>query len=203
MNYVCHVYVYRCPIGLCEATQYASFASTADFEPLHRPAEWPKGRAGRDVCYGGGMMTTYGTTQADHDAALRATAHAADPATLPEAARWSGWGVNDTEVARVMLALERGTPITRTGNGRWYAPAGSPLNGRSISTVVNEMIRVGLLANVPRTALIPARTHQKAWSADHGPRALCNVPQEGSGPIRTRLVAYVGLVDCPDCLDRL
>lgn len=153
-----------------------------------------------DVCYDRRMTVTYLPTPAEHDAITRATAHAAEPATLAPDARWIGRGVNDTEAARVMRALECGVPIIRTGNARWYAPAGSPLNGRSVSVVVNEMIRVGLLVNVPYGALIPAVVHLKGWNEAAGAaRAACGISEEGKGSIRTRLVISRRLVDCRAC----
>jgi hypothetical protein len=149
------------------------------------------------------MTIDFQPAPADQALAIRATAHAVDPALLPEAARWAVRGVNDTEVARALLALERGAQIVRKGSGLWYAPVGSPLNGRNVSVVVNEMIRVGLLINWPYERLIPARVHLRTWDCDGRPGTWCEVSQEGTGPIRTRGVTDATLVDCRDCLDRL
>lgn len=139
--------------------------------------------------------------QADQDLAILATAHAVPSELLHPSACLRGWGVNDTEAARVLLAIIRGAQIVRTGSGRWYAPTGSPLNARSVSVVVNEMIRTGLLINWPRGMLIPARVHLKRFGdADDTRRSWCEIPAYGKGPIRVRAVSRPDLVDCPDCL---
>jgi hypothetical protein len=147
---------------------------------------------------------SYLPTEADQILITRASAHAAAPLTLAPAARWDAWGVDDIEAARVLLALERGTEIQYLGKRRWAAPIGSPLNRRSVGTVVNEMIRVGLLINWPVDKLIPAKVHLKDWDDAQGwSRSKCRVPQEGRGPLRTRLVLDPIMVDCLACLDRL
>lgn len=140
---------------------------------------------------------TYLPTPAERIWIERASAHSAPEDVLQPAARWDH-GINDLAVARVMMAIERGTPITRARNGRWHAPTGSPL-GPSVSIIVNEMIRVGLVVHHVTGELVPAHVHLMTEFRV----SACRVPGENMGPKRVRLHADPVIVDCLACLDRL
>jgi len=143
----------------------------------------------------------YDLSETDQRYATRAAAHAREPETLRPAQRFEPY-VTDLAVARVMLALERGTEIRRNRLGRWFAPTGSPL-GRSVSTVVSEMIRTGLVRDYRNPSgehvLIPAKTHKRVWDAPGVQRSLCLFTGEDLGPMRSRLVDEMDLVDCLEC----
>lgn len=156
------------------------------------------------------MKTTHilDSTPTELEAAtmIRAASHATSPVTR-QAQRWQS-RVTDLEVTRVMYQLELGTRLLR-GKFRWSAPAGSPLNrGERLTTIVNEMIRTGLLRDyrspsvmhtfgLPAHTLIPALVH-----ALDGEHSLCLFTGEDMGPMRARLVAmeFGALVDCRQCL---
>jgi hypothetical protein len=148
------------------------------------------------------MTIAYLPTAAERVWIIRASAHATPDHLLTEDARWAHRDVDDETVARVMLALERGTEIRCSPHGRWYAPAGSPLNGQSLSHAVREMVRTGLLIHHHTGALVPANVHLMVWT-DELWASACATPGENMGPKRTRLVAEHVAVDCLACLDRL
>lgn len=135
----------------------------------------------------------------------RAAAHAAAPLALRRAQRFMD-GVNDYHVAAVMYAIENGLRLYRNSLGRWRAPTGSPLAGQGwvhLSTVVHEMIRTGLLRHVTiRTdvdasedRLVPALVHLR----DEDRQSACKFIGEDIGPMRSRLVDHLSLVDCLEC----
>lgn len=149
------------------------------------------------------MTVTYLPTPAEHAWIERASAHACPPELLNLAARFTR-PVTDKGVARVLLALERGTPVTQSGHGRWYAPTGSPLNAASLSMTVQECIRTGLLIHHVSGALVTAKVHAAVWLVGSERWAsACAEPGEHRGPKRTRLHKDPTLVDCLACLDRL
>lgn len=148
------------------------------------------------------MTVTYLPTAAERVWILRAGSHATPDHLLTADARWAHRDVNDEIVARVMLALERGTEIRCSPHGRWYAPTGSPLNGQSLSHAVREMVRVGLLVHHHTGALVPSNVHLMRWT-DTLWVSTCGAAGENMGPKRTRLVADPVAVDCLACLDRL
>lgn len=129
----------------------------------------------------------------------RASAHAT--ATPRAAQRWQN-GVTDLDVASVLFAIEaNGFQPHRNAAGRWL---GMRMD-RNLSTVVNEMIRTGLLRHVmilvPGTpaqdAVVPALVHLKGadgWS-------VCHFTGEDMGPMRSRLLMDLALVDCLHCCD--
>jgi hypothetical protein len=139
---------------------------------------------------------------------MRAASHSAAETTLRAAQRWQH-GVTDVDVTLVMYALEGGTRPYRNQAGRWLAPIGSPIGGRSsglrrnLSVVIGEMIRTGLVRHVrssrePQDVLVPAHVHLKdgepgAW------RSACLFTGEDLGPMRARLVEDLSLVDCLAC----
>jgi hypothetical protein len=145
---------------------------------------------------------------------MRAASHSAAETTLRAAQRWQH-GVTDVEVTLVMYALEGGTRPYRNQAGRWLAPIGSPIGGRTsglkrnLSVVIGEMIRTGLVRHVrqqrashlspaPQDVLVPAHVHLKdgepgAW------RSACLFTGEDLGPMRARLVDDLSLVDCLAC----
>jgi len=147
-------------------------------------------------------MTTVVLTPMERTLIERAAAHSMAEAMLTPAARFQ-CGVTDLEVARVMRALEAGTPIERNRNGRWCAPSGSPVNSRTLSVTVNECIRTGLIVHYRTGALIPAMVHFKVWGDSGRAWSGCLVPGEHQGPKRVRLHADPLMVDCLACLDRL
>jgi hypothetical protein len=151
-------------------------------------------------------MTDTQTDTTTHE--IRASAHAAAPAVL-RAAQLFRDGVNDHYVAMVFYGLEQGVKLYRNKAGRWRAPTGTMLAGTvhwMLSTAVNEMIRTGLLRHVEyrhgavtTDYLIPARVHLKD-PADSTVSA-CRFVGEDLGPMRSRLVDDLSLVDCLECED--
>lgn len=141
--------------------------------------------------------------------AMRAAAHSADPEVLRMAQRWQDSRVTDLAVARVFLALEmnRVRPYRNTA-GRWYAPTGSSLMAMNpiLSTVLNEMIRTGLLRHwrdrdgdhlIPAPVHYLQRTVQGAGMVVH--HSACLFVGEDLGPMRARRVSRLDLVDCLSC----
>jgi hypothetical protein len=142
--------------------------------------------------------------------ATRAGAHAAEASVLRVAQRFQNQ-VTDLDVARVMLALERGARPFLNRMGRWFVPTGTPLNGmpaHKLSTVIQEMIRTGLVRHhrpwhAP-DVLIPAPTHfrvkveltQPDQTLQH---SACLFVGEDLGPMRARLVDRLDLTDCLAC----
>lgn len=143
----------------------------------------------------------YMLTPAERIWIARAGAHACPSSLLTPDARWR-LGVTDEAVARVLLAVERGTPIEAARNGRWFAPVGSGLNGALLSKTVQECIRTGLLAHLPTGELVPATVHLEQWEVDRWV-SRCRTVGEGMGPKRVRLVGDPTMVDCLACTDRL
>ena len=132
---------------------------------------------------------------------LRAGAHAAEPAKLHPAARFRD-GVTDLDMARILLALDRGVPIVMKGY-RWTVPAHSPLLAK-LASVMSEGIRLGLIhsaiektgPNTHRQVAVAAPVHLR--SADNPDRPACPRPK---GIKRFRLMNAEGIryVDCPAC----
>lgn len=113
-------------------------------------------------------------------------------------------GVTDLDVARLMRGLENNPPISVVRNpvGRWYAES-NRFTGRSVSNIVGEMIRTGLLTHVHDRAghhLVPAKVHLCATDALV---TRCREPGEGMGPKRVRLATDPVMVDCLACLAQL
>lgn len=141
-------------------------------------------------------------TPADQRAILRAGAHAAAETVLRPAQRFL-YGVTDLDVTRVMHKLEQGTHLTLDGMGRWRASSGSAperLGARTLSTVVQEMIRTGLVRHWrdrEGDRLIPAKVHLR--NSEHRTTSACLFTGENMGPMRSRLVDDLVLVDCLDC----
>lgn len=135
---------------------------------------------------------------------IRAGAHAADPDTLPAAARLAG-GVNDLDVARLLRALECGTTVTLV-RYRWHAPTGSPLNSQSLAATVSECLRLGLVhATIQPTGphtvcqiLVAAPVHLR--SPEHRDRPRCPHPAFTYRRYRLMNVEDVRYVDCSACL---
>lgn len=149
------------------------------------------------------MTISYLPTPLEKTWIERAAAHCQPAERLTPAARFQD-GVTDLDVTRVMLAFERGYVISRRPTGRWFASSGAPVDQNSLSRVVTEMIRTGLLVHHVSDVLIPALVHMDRW--DEGMQwrvSACGVPGEGMGPKRVRLHSSPGLVDCLACLDRL
>lgn len=137
---------------------------------------------------------------------IRAVAHVRPDADLRAAQRWQH-GVRDESVAAVMYAIERGTVFYRNRAGRWSAPTGTPVHsrtlGRDLSTVINEMIRTGLVRHLARRHgmvtfdyLIPALVHLRMDG-----QSACLFTGEDIGPMRARLVDgdHFSLIDCLLC----
>lgn len=129
--------------------------------------------------------------------AMRAVAHLQDPRLLRPEQRFDIY-VTDLKTATIMLAIERGVEFHISGGGSWYSPRGAGI-GRNPSVPIKEMIRTGLLRDyrLPRTGqhiLVPAKTHLL-----HERRSLCRFTGEGMGPMRSRLVDDIDLVDCWHC----
>lgn len=141
----------------------------------------------------------------DHRLAARAAAHADEEHVYSD-------GVTDLDIARLILALERGALIHPTASmTQWAAPAGSPLRApkRPLNATVNEAIRVGLcrVATEPtgpsavRVRLAPAPVHARSEVRPLMPACqVFSLPQ----PDRYwRLLDDLTLVDCQGCIDRI
>lgn len=145
------------------------------------------------------------STEAGQRFATRAAAHAAHESVLRTAQRWTDRTVTDEGVARVFLALEYyGTKPYRNTQGRWYAPTGTSLSGlgNNLSAVIREMIRTGLVRHWRDREgdhLIPAPVHLRALRSHN--YSACLFVGEDMGPMRSRLVDDLDLVDCLACLD--
>lgn len=141
-------------------------------------------------------------------AALRAGAHAVSSELLRVAQRWQH-GVTDIGVARVMLALEfHHVRPYRNRTGRWYAPSGSPLANKdyNLGTTISEMVRTGLVRHWrdrDGDHLIPAPVHLlERTTMPTGlvtKHSACLFVGEDLGPMRSRLVDRLDLVDCLAC----
>lgn len=132
---------------------------------------------------------------------MRAAAHAIAEANLRSAQRWQN-RVTDLDVAAVLYMLEAGPgegPY-RIKSGRWVMQHGVKVIGlvHDLSTVINEMIRTGLVRHVidhEVDYLVPALVHlcgRDGYSA-------CHFTGEDLGPMRARLVNDLALVDCLEC----
>lgn len=143
-----------------------------------------------------------GACRRDTALAARAAAHA------DETSEWQN-GVTDLDVARLILALERGTLIHPTASmTQWAAPAGSPLRAphRPLNATVNEAIRVGLALTVTER-LGPSRTLTRLAAAPvharNPRRPLLPACQDLPSPRYWRLLDDLTLVDCQACIDRI
>lgn len=137
----------------------------------------------------------------DSPMVIRAGAHAAAPAVLRVAQRFQN-GVTDLDVARVMRELELGRRPYMNRGGRWFMPSGTGPTGMGykLSTIVNEMIRTGLVRHYrvhEGNHLIPAPVH--ARNRDNPRVSACLFVGEDLGPMRARLVDRLDLVDCLAC----
>lgn len=149
---------------------------------------------------------TLTTDEVGDRAAIRAGCHSAPSERLRIAQRWQ-YGVNDLMAARVMLALEHyHVRPYRNRVGRWYAPSGSPLASLNLGNVIAEMTRTGLIRHWrDRNGehLIPAPVHFLARSTQSTGfitvHSACLFVGEDMGPMRSRLVDRLDLVDCLAC----
>jgi hypothetical protein len=136
--------------------------------------------------------------------AIRATAHAAEWTVLRAAQRFQR-SVSDFDAARVMLSLEQGIRSHRNRAGRWLVPAGTPMSGLAtfkLSTVISEMIRTGLVRHYideDGDHLLPAPVHLRHVHQDATQTSACLFVGEDLGPMRSRLVDRLDLVDCLAC----
>lgn len=155
-------------------------------------------------------LTPAPTTEAAQDAyAIRAAAHSADPGVLRGLQRFQTY-VTDLDVTVVMFAIERGARFKNNRVGGWVAPAGlTRLSPARLSNTIREMIRTGLVRHYrDRNGdhLIPALVHLRATTEAeyHGhminvQHSACLFVGEDLGPMRSRLVDRLDLVDCLAC----
>lgn len=149
------------------------------------------------------------TTEDASNWATRAAAHIRPVSALRVAQRWQDKACTDEATARVLLALEYyGTRPYRNMAGRWFPPTGSSLTGlgRNLSTVINELIRTGLVRHwrdregdhlIPAPVHLLQRTVQGAGLIVQ--HSACLFVGEDMGPMRARLVDRLDLVDCLAC----
>jgi len=109
-------------------------------------------------------------------------------------------GVTNLDVAIVFYAIEAdGMMPRRLRSGRWVSgPHGRIPTRHDLSAVVNEMIRTGLLRHVverDEDYLVPALVHLM----DGSRRSACLFTGEDLGPMRSRLISDLTLVDCLEC----
>jgi len=147
-----------------------------------------------------------GVCRRDMALAARAAAHADEEHIYNN-------GVTDLDIARLLLAVERGTLIHPTASmTQWAAPAGSPLRAphRPLNATVNEAIRVGLCrVAVDRTAPAIARTRLAAAPVHARNPRRPTIPRCLDAVLYARTDAYfrllddLTLVDCQGCIDRV
>jgi len=140
---------------------------------------------------------------------VRAAAHSIPYHRLRLQQRWQR-GVTDEVVAMVMFALEDGAAVRRTFTGRWtpdtrtmpWPIEPSRLWRPNLTAVIDEMIRTGLMRHVVVREqgnevdyLIPAPVHLMSEAG----LSACLFVGEDMGPMRSRLVRDLTLVDCLDC----
>lgn len=159
------------PCPHCDGPHGASFCLKADFEAIERRAQTFRERA---------------------------AAHSLASAVCRAAQRFQN-GVTDLDVAIVFYAIEAdGMMPRRLRSGRWVSgPHGRIPTRHDLSAVVNEMIRTGLLRHVvecDEDYLVPALVHLL-----DGSRSACLFTGEDLGPMRSRLVSDLTLVDCLEC----
>lgn len=144
-----------------------------------------------------------GACRRDKALAARAAAHADEEHAYRD-------GVTDLDVARLILALERGTLIHPTASmTQWAAPAGSPLRAphRPLNATVNEALRVGLCRvavehprpSVALSRLAAAPVHARNPRRPLQPACIAVL----SGTRYFRLLDDLTLVDCQGCIDRI
>lgn len=143
----------------------------------------------------------------------RASAHVKAEAVTEPLQRWQH-GVTDEDVAVIMYALEATEAVFyRNRAGRWLFEGESPWGvgrhrinpgGRQLSTIINEMIRTGLVRHWIRHSpvgaedhLIPSRVHLR--DPDDPQFSACRFPGEDLGPMRSRLTVDLSIVDCLEC----
>lgn len=127
---------------------------------------------------------------------VRAAAHSGEPQRAAQ--RWLN-RVNDLDVATVLYAIEaNGAEPYRIKSGRWVSQhRGQVPTTHDLSTVINEMIRTGLLRHMIDFGvdyLVPALVHLR-----DGGMSSCRFTGEDLGPMRARLVDDLALVDCLEC----
>lgn len=134
---------------------------------------------------------------------LLAGTHAADMRTLPEPARFAP-PVTDLSMARLMYALESGTPVIRGGSHGWVTPTARNLLNGLLARTVAEGFRTALLAVASLSAgpvraevVVPGPLH--ARSARYRTRPACGESQA----LRHRLIGgeHIEHVTCEECLD--
>jgi hypothetical protein len=111
--------------------------------------------------------------------------------------------VTDEDVALLLFSIETGHPPRRMSSGRWHAESGYRGYLRSVTDVVNEAVRTGLVRwlkadHERRDVLVPALVHVR-----ENEHSMCLFTGEDLGPMRSRLVdpSQLDLVDCLECLD--
>jgi hypothetical protein len=147
------------------------------------------------------MTQTLIPINGDEASVIRAGAHAAAEAVLRQAQRFHK-DVTDLDVARVMRALELGHRPVRHQTGKWTMTGETPAKGLNykMSPIINEMIRTGLVRHYrDRNGdhLIPALVHYR--NPEHHGLSACLFTGEDMGPMRSRLVDRLDLVDCLAC----
>lgn len=141
----------------------------------------------------------------DHEAAqareaayiTRAASHST---AVPRAAQRWQHAVTDLDVAAVMYAIEAmNVDLVINKVGHWVGWQSG--RGIRLHWVVSEMIRTGLLRHVIERQnthhLVPALVHLK----DDARGSACRFTGEDMGPMRSRLVTDLALVDCLHCLE--
>lgn len=150
-------------------------------------------------------MQTVELTAHDLDLVDRAAAHAMAEYVLPAAARFQR-NVTDLDVARLILALERGTVIVPSATGRsWHTvPRGDRMP--PLTRVIEEAMRVGLvhpdtvkIGDIARTQLVAAPVHLRVQIDRNRRGTACRASQDiPFGRFRT--LDNRDLVDCSACL---
>lgn len=134
----------------------------------------------------------------------RAGTHACAEIVLPAELRFTP-PVTDLDIARLMYALESGTPVVAGGPQRWTVPDHSPLMKKNLARIVDEALRFRLVWAVseekaPGVVLIrlePAAVH---FGTDVRKPMCDGLSAPGPGPRRYRVSSNWRVVDCAACL---
>ena len=132
---------------------------------------------------------------AEQTLVIRSAAHCIPEHLIPSRLRFRN-GVDDLDAARLLLAVERGTVIVQVASGRSWHTVPRTDRMPSLTRVVEECLRLGL---VYRDSVItgPAlRRIQLAAAPIHLRGMPCDMP---SNFRRVRMLADVRLVDCLVC----
>jgi hypothetical protein len=166
--------------------------------PMHRPA------CARDH---GRLPLAEPISLKEEELVFRAGLHAVPPAALHPSEQLRR-GVSDLDVARLVHQIERGNIIYPSGSHQtWRSTGALPRMRRSLTTVVSEALRLGIVhpmvehtsPHIYRTRLAAARTHAKRRGYTNKP--ACRLMSIQVRRWRLLPADQLAYVDCQACLD--